>query len=215
MTVFREISAIDVKVVHECEKDSDDMDAVFEKKEIRKRMRTLRENMTREDMFSKSSIIFEQLLTVPEYKRAEKIFTYVSMDNEVDTIMLIDYSLSMDKRIFVPKVVGKDMLFYEISDISELSPGYYGIYEPDTDGKEPDYSRAGFMCMPGVAFDMEYNRIGYGGGFYDRYLSGENKFYKAALAYEYQFVDHIQTELSDVKPDMIVTEENIYRRLDY
>ena len=87
------------------------MDAVFEKKEIRKRMRVLRENMTREDMFSKSSLIFEQLITVPEYKKAEKIFTYVSMNNEVDTIMLIDYSLSMDKRVFVPKVFGKDMFF--------------------------------------------------------------------------------------------------------
>lgn len=191
------------------------MDAVFEKKEIRKRMRVLRENMTREDMFSKSSLIFEQLITVPEYKKAEKIFTYVSMNNEVDTIMLIDYSLSMDKRVFVPKVFGKDMFFYEISDISELSPGYCGIYEPDTDGKEPDYSKAGFMCMPGVAFDKEYNRIGYGGGFYDRYLSGENKFYKAALAYEFQFVEHIWTEHVDVKPDMIVTEDNIYRKLDY
>lgn len=191
------------------------MDAVFEKKEIRKRMRVLRENMTREDMFSKSSLIFEQLITVPEYKKAEKIFTYVSMNNEVDTIMLIDYSLSMDKRVFVPKVFGKDMFFYEISDISELSPGYCGIYEPDTDGKEPDYSKTGFMCMPGVAFDKDYNRIGYGGGFYDRYLSGENKFYKAALAYEFQFVDHIRTEHVDVKPDMIVTEDNIYRKLDY
>ncbi len=191
------------------------MDAVFEKKEIRKRMRVLRENMTREDMFSKSSLIFEQLITVPEYKNAEKIFTYVSMNNEVDTIMLIDYSLSMDKRVFVPKVSGRDMLFYEISDISELSPGYCGIYEPDTDGKEPDYSKTGFMCMPGVAFDKDYNRIGYGGGFYDRYLSGENKFYKAALAYEFQFVDHIRTEHVDVKPDMIVTEDNIYRKLDY
>ena len=191
------------------------MDAVFEKKEIRKRMRVLRENMTREDMFSKSLLIFEQLITVPEYKKAEKIFTYVSMNNEVDTIMLIDYSLSMDKRVFVPKVFGKDMFFYEISDISELSPGYCGIYEPDTDGKEPDYSKTGFMCMPGVAFDKEYNRIGYGGGFYDRYLSGENKFYKVALAYEFQFVEHIRTEHVDVKPDMIVTEDNIYRKLDY
>ena len=171
--------------------------------------------MTREDMFSKSLLIFEQLITVPEYKKAEKIFTYVSMNNEVDTIMLIDYSLSMDKRVFVPKVFGKDMFFYEISDISELSPGYCGIYEPDTDGKEPDYSKTGFMCMPGVAFDKEYNRIGYGGGFYDRYLSGENKFYKAALAYEFQFVEHIRTEHVDVKPDMIVTEDNIYRKLDY
>ena len=76
--------------------------------------------------------------------------------------------------MFVPRVSGKYMEFYEISDISELNPGYMGIYEPDINGKEPDYSRTGFMCMPGLAFDRSYNRIGYGGGFYDRYLSVEN-----------------------------------------
>ncbi len=191
------------------------MDTTFEKNEIRKQMKLYRENMTREDMFSKSTQIFEQLITVPEYKRAEKIFTYVSMNNEVDTIMLIDYSLSVEKRVFVPKVVGKNMEFYEISDISELSPGYFGIYEPDINGKEPDYSRTGFMCMPGLAFDREYNRIGYGGGFYDRYLSEKNSFYKAALAYEYQLLEHIPAQESDVRPDMIITEEDIHRKLDY
>lgn len=191
------------------------MDIIFEKKEIRKRMKALREAMTSDEMFFKSSMIFEQLITVPEYKRANKIFTYVSMNNEVDTIMLIDYSLSIDKRVFVPKVVGNSMEFYEISDISELSPGYFGIYEPDIDGKEPDCSRKGFMCMPGLAFDREYNRIGYGGGFYDNYLLRENGFYKAALAYDFQLVEHIPTEESDVRPDMLISEEKIYRRLDY
>lgn len=192
---------------------------VFEKNEeknvIRKQMKSLRRNMTREDRFQKATEIFEQLITVPEYKRAEKIFTYVSMDDEIDTIMLIDYSLSLEKRVFVPRVSGNNMEFYEISDISELSPGYFGIYEPDINGKEPDYSRTGFMCMPGLAFDKNFNRIGYGGGFYDRYLSGENRFYKAALAYEYQVLEHIPAQECDVKPDMIVTEENIRRNLDY
>ncbi len=194
-------------------------DKVFEKNEeknvIRKQMKSLRKNMEREDRFQKSMAIFEQVIMVPEFKRADKIFTYVSMDDEIDTIMLIDYSLSLEKRVFVPRVTGNDMEFYEISDISELSPGYFGIYEPDINGKEPEYSRAGFMCMPGLAFDKQFNRIGYGGGFYDRYLSRENKFYKAALAYEYQVLEHVPAEECDVKPDMIVTEENVKRRLDY
>ena len=160
-----------------------------EKNLIRKQMKQLRADMTRTERFEKSMQIFEQLITVPEFKRADRIYTYVSMDNEIDTIMLIDYSLSIEKRVFVPRVSGKDMEFYEISDISELSPGYMGIYEPDINGKEPDYSRTGFMCMPGLAFDRSYNRIGYGGGFYDRYLSVENKLYKAALAYEAQLLE--------------------------
>lgn len=186
-----------------------------EKNVIRKRMKQLRADMTRTERFEKSMRIFEQLITVPEFKRADRIYTYVSMDNEIDTIMLIDYSLSLEKRVFVPRVSGRDMEFYEISDISELSPGYMGIYEPDINGKEPDYSRTGFMCMPGLAFDRSYNRIGYGGGFYDRYLSVENKLYKAALAYEAQLLESIPAQDGDVRPDMIVTEENIYRKLDY
>lgn len=186
-----------------------------EKNLIRKQMKQLRADMTRTERFEKSMQIFEQLITVPEFKRADRIYTYVSMDNEIDTIMLIDYSLSLEKRVFVPRVSGKDMEFYEISDISELNPGYMGIYEPDINGKEPDYSRTGFMCMPGLAFDRSYNRIGYGGGFYDRYLSVENKLYKAALAYEAQLLESIPAQDGDVRPDMIVTEENIYRKLDY
>lgn len=186
-----------------------------EKNLIRKQMKQLRADMTRTERFEKSMQIFEKLITVPEFKRADRIYTYVSMDNEIDTIMLIDYSLSLEKRVFVPRVSGKDMEFYEISDISELNPGYMGIYEPDINGKEPDYSRTGFMCMPGLAFDRSYNRIGYGGGFYDRYLSVENKLYKAALAYEAQLLESIPAQDGDVRPDMIVTEENIYRKLDY
>ena len=186
-----------------------------EKNVIRKRMKQLRADMTRTERFEKSMQIFEQLITVPEFKRADRIYTYVSMDNEIDTIMFIDYSLSLEKRVFVPRVSGKDMEFYEISDISELNPGYMGIYEPDINGKEPDYSRTGFMCMPGLAFDKSYNRIGYGGGFYDRYLSVENKLYKAALAYEAQLLESIPAQDGDVRPDMIVTEESIYRKLDY
>lgn len=186
-----------------------------EKNLIRKQMKQLREDMTRTERFEKSMRIFEQLITVPEFKRADRIYTYVSMDNEIDTIMLIDYSLSLEKRVFVPRVSGKNMEFYEISDISELSPGYMGIYEPDINGKEPDYSRTGFMCMPGLAFDKSYNRIGYGGGFYDRYLSVGNKLYKAALAYEAQLLESIPAQDGDVRPDMIVTEESIYRKPDY
>ncbi len=186
-----------------------------EKNLIRKQMKQLRADMTRTERFEKSMQIFEQLITVPEFKRADRIYTYVSMDNEIDTIMFIDYSLSLEKRVFVPRVSGKDMEFYEISDISELNPGYMGIYEPDINGKEPDYSRTGFMCMPGLAFDKSYNRIGYGGGFYDRYLSVENKLYKAALAYEAQLFESIPAQDGDVRPDMIVTEESIYRKLDY
>ena len=178
-----------------------------EKNLIRKQMKQLRADMTRTERFEKSMQIFEQLITVPEFKRADRIYTYVSMDNEIDTIMLIDYSLSLEKRVFVPRVSGKDMEFYEISDISELNPGYMGIYEPDINGKEPDYSRTGFMCMPGLAFDRSYNRIGYGGGFYDRYIASQkNSLYKVAFAYYKQVFSKITVQEHDQTADCIVTE---------
>ena len=178
-----------------------------EKNLIRKQMKQLRADMTRTERFEKSMQIFEQLITVPEFKRADRIYTYVSMDNEIDTIMLIDYSLSLEKRVFVPRVSGKDMEFYEIRDISELNPGYRGIYEPDINGKEPDYSRTGFMCMPGLAFDRSYNRIGYGGGFYDRYIASQkNSLYKVAFAYYKQVFSKITVQEHDQTADCIVTE---------
>lgn len=179
---------------------------IMDKKSIREQVRAIRDNMTTSEMFSKSNQIFEQLIVQSQYRKADKIFTYVSCNNEVDTIMLIDYSLSIEKRVFVPKVVKNDMLFYEISDISELSPGYRGIFEPSTHGKDPDYSKTGLICMPGIAFDKNRNRIGYGGGFFDRYLQGENNLYKVALAYDYQVFDNIPSEETDIRPDMIITE---------
>ena len=124
--------------------------------------------------------------------------------------MLIDYSLLNEKRVFLPRVNGSRMDFYEISDITELSPGAFGIYEPDIEGKEPDYSKNGLLIMPGVAFDSLGNRIGFGGGFYDKYLSEGGRFLKIALAYDFQILENLPAEEHDEKTDIVVTENTIY-----
>lgn len=173
---------------------------------LRKQMKRMRNDMDSSSMFSKSQAVLERIVVLNQYRNSEKIFTYVSSNNEVDTIMLIDYSLSIEKRVFVPKVIGKEMLFYEITDISELSPGYMGIFEPSTDGKEPDCSKTGLICMPGLAFDRNKNRLGYGGGYFDRYLAGDNSLYKVALAYDFQILDYIPNTCNDIRPDMVITE---------
>ena len=107
----------------------------------------------------------------------------------------------------MPKVYGRDMKFHRITTLSELKPGKYGILEPDnTDICEPEQ---GLMIMPGLAFDKEHHRAGYGGGFYDRYLEQHPAFYKAAVAFSFQIVDHIETESYDLKPDCIITEQAV------
>lgn len=99
------------------------------------------------------------------------------------------------------------MKFHRITALSELKPGKYGILEPDnTDIREPEQ---GLMIMPGLAFDKEHHRAGYGGGFYDRYLEQHPAFYKAAVAFSFQIVDHIETERYDLKPDCIITEQAV------
>ena len=92
--------------------------------------------------------------------------------------------------------------------MDELEPGYMGIMEPVSDEHEvPD---GGLMIMPGIAFDNERNRIGYGGGFYDRYLSEHmNDYYKTAICFDYQVVESIQADEFDIKPDKIITDRRV------
>ena len=182
----------------------------MDKSEIRKNMRQLRSNMSFEEVLEKSKRIFQALVSTDAFKEAEGIYTYVNTQNEPDTIMLIDYSLKCQKQVFVPKVDGKNMDFYEISCVDELTSGYMGIYEPIVDGKKPDKTGEGLFIMPGVAFDKNLNRIGYGGGFYDRYLEKYPDFYKIAICYDFQVIDNIPTEDTDIKPDYIITERQIY-----
>lgn len=102
----------------------------------------------------------------------------------------------------------KYMEFVKIKSYQDLAPGYMGIMEPVSD----DYAslKNGLLVMPGIAFDTQKNRIGYGGGFYDRYLQQHmSDFYKTAICFDYQIVEHIMSEEFDIKPDKIITEKRI------
>ena len=152
---------------------------------------------------------------------SEWIYPFVSYSTEADTIDIIRYYLENGseerKRIAVPKVKGSEMDFYEIKSMNELSTGYMGIPEPIE--KRPVIADRGVMIMPGLVFDHELNRIGYGGGYYDRYLSkyGNDNLIKAAIAYDFQVVNKIDStsEEHDIKPDIIVTDKAEYTLLSH
>ena len=125
---------------------------------------------------------------------------------------IIENAFELGKKVFVPKVIGKNMIFVKIESFKELTQGYMGIREP-VSSDEADI-KEGFMCMPGMVFDNECNRIGYGGGFYDRYLSKDNEFIKAALCYDFQILEEIPHEPHDLKPDYVISEKRVIRRAD-
>ena len=111
----------------------------------------------------------------------------------------------------VPKVVGKDMIFYRLTDFSQLESGYFGIPEPREDGEVTRWEDA-LMIMPGVAFDKNCNRVGYGGGFYDRFLEKHPKICRVAVSFSFQILEEVPTEPTDICPEIIVTEDRTYRK---
>ena len=122
---------------------------------------------------------------------------------------LIEEAWKRGKEVAVPKVSGKDMVFYRLTDFSQLEPGYYGIPEPV--GKETVDWEEGLMIMPGVAFDRENHRVGYGGGFYDRFLEKHSGLSLLAVAFDFQILSQVPTEPTDIFPHSSVTEkETLY-----
>lgn len=154
--------------------------------------------------------IAQQLFETKEYQDADTVCFYVSAKNEVDTMHMIANAMHAGKRVAAPRVRGREMDFVLFSDLSELKEGAFGILEPQ--GSQVIDTKDTLLIMPGVAFDENCNRIGYGGGFYDRYLAEHEAAARIALAYELQIVKELETEGFDVKPDMIITEKRIIRR---
>lgn len=178
------------------------------KKEIRKKIFALRKIHTDEEIENWSRIITDKVLSLDEYRDSSRILAYVDYNHEVMTRFIIEAAWRDGKEVAVPKVVGKDMIFYKLTDFSQLSEGYFGILEP-SDGEIVDWDD-GTMIMPGVAFDKNNNRAGYGGGFYDRFLEKHPMIKRVAVAFSFQIVESVPTEPTDISPQIIVTENDIY-----
>lgn len=148
-----------------------------------------------------------RLIGLPAFLEAEQLLVYADYNHEVMTGFLIEEAWKKGKEVAVPKVVGKDMVFYKLTDWKQLEPGYFGIPEPSY-GEIAEWEDA-VMIMPGVAFDNNCHRVGYGGGFYDRYLEKHPKVKTIAAAFEFQILPEVPTEPTDIAPEMIVTEKQI------
>ncbi len=173
----------------------------------RKTMKDKRVCMPKEAVKELSGAICKTLLSMDIYQNANCICLYISAKNEVDTTPIIEAALQAGKMVAAPRVRDKQMDFIVFHSMEELELGSFGILEPT--GAEVVTPEQALLIMPGVAFDMNCNRIGYGGGFYDRYLAEHEAKVSVAFAYELQMVEQLEVEGFDKKPDMIITEKRV------
>lgn len=184
----------------------------MQKAEARSCMRIRRKALDLSDRQEWQSAAMKQLLSLPELHSAACVYPFVSCGTEIDTLEIIRYLLAEGKqRLGVPRVAGEQMEFIEIYSLDNLRPGTMNILEPIEGGIME--AREGIMLMPGLAFDRLGNRVGYGAGYYDKYLGqyDTGNLYKVAYAFDFQVMDMIEAEEHDQKVDCIVTERSIYR----
>lgn len=143
-----------------------------------------------------SKIFFESDL----YKNSQKIMSYISIQGEFEMKYINKRILSEGKKLILPKIYEKgNMKAFEVDDLSELQKNSWGLHEPlETMEMEPD-----LIIVPGVAFDKKGNRMGFGGGFYDRFL-GKRKVKTVALCYEFQILEELPVEDHDIPVDLVI-----------
>lgn len=183
----------------------------MDKTTIRKSIQEKRLSLDYDTVKLHSSKIFNNLLKIKEFIKTDRIYIYCDFRNEVNTEMIIEYCLKNNIEVCVPKIIDKTMLFYQIKSLNELDIGYMGIREPKANSVSVN-NHYGVVIVPGTAFDNNFNRMGYGGGYYDRFLSSNPNLTKIGIAYNFQILDTIPTEFHDIKMDYIVTNNNIIKR---
>lgn len=191
-----------------------------EKRKLRKQILALRDAMPIEEREEKSRRITEMLISMPLYKESDALLIYVNYQSETETTDLVNRALADGKRVFAPKVFGETMEFYQMTGMDDLRKGYKGIREP-VSGRifdaETDTGHT-LMLMPGAVFDENCHRIGYGKGFYDRYLKHISEkgisVHTLALCYECQVLPEIPFEEHDIRPQAILTEMRLRNRSD-
>lgn len=182
------------------------------KKELRKKYKEIRKNIKNRDIASKKAAnIF---LELEEYKNCNSLFIFLSFGSEIETQFIIERAISDGKKVALPYMTGKphEMVFIEINSLNDLVKNLIGIYEPIYNKDNIVVSDSStIVVVPGLAFDSDGYRIGYGGGYYDKYLS-ENIYYKSVgICFEEQITESIPTDKYDVKTDIIVTDRRVIK----
>lgn len=173
------------------------------KQELRKTIREQKRAMTPEEVERRSAELMRLFLASDAYKNAKTIYGYLPYNQEVRTVPMLEQAQRDGKRVAVPKVYGDEMKFLYLDDLTQVAKGYSGIPEPIADEPEADDETA-LVLMPGLAFDPQGHRIGYGGGFYDKFLCAEPNHPTVALCYDFQVLPVLETEEFDIPVDQVI-----------
>ena len=175
----------------------------MDKQALRKQIREMKRAMTEEQIVSKSEKLGQLFATSEAYRQAKTIYGYLPYNQEVRTTQMLQKALEDGKRVAVPKCYGDEMRFIYLDDLSKVEKGYCNIPEPIADGPIADDPTA-LVLMPGLAFDPQGHRMGYGGGFYDKFLAAEPNHPTLALCYDFQMLPYLETEDHDIPVDYVI-----------
>lgn len=180
-----------------------------DKKAIREEVRRRRAKADPQLLHQASRQIAKRVRELPAYKDHLILLAYVDARREVETRLLIRQAWADGKKVAVPRVDGEGVMhYYYIESFDDLEPGSFHLMEPKK-GCPLCETDTGLMLMPGVAFDERCHRVGYGGGYYDRYVERHPGLVHIALAFELQIFDSVPSEAHDIPPQMIVTDIRI------
>lgn len=176
------------------------------KSEMRRFIKNLRREMTDETITEISNQIYKNLIELDLYKNSKSIFVYLSMDKEIDTSKIINHALENGKEVFVPYLENRNMSLRRLKSLDDLTDGAYGI---KTSKNNESITNPDLSLVPGLSFDENKNRLGYGGGYYDKYLANSQTtsiglFADVTRSFE------IPTNETDISLDYILTENGIF-----
>ncbi len=172
------------------------------KNKLRQQHLNLRQAMDRKDVLKKSRKIVSKIIQMPEVQQADTIFSYNAFRNEVilDTIMLNGWQVAL------PQVINKEEMIFRLVDVDTVFvKSSYGVLEP-VNGTVITPTSKTVVLVPGSAFDLDGHRIGYGGGYYDRYLTKHSESFRIGVCYKHQLEVGLTVSAHDVTMQMMVTD---------
>ena len=175
----------------------------MDKKALRREIREQKRAMTEEEIVLRSEKLGQLFAQSEAYRNAKTIYGYLPYNQEVRTVPMLEQALREGKRVAVPKIYGDTMKFLYLDDLSRVEKNDMGIPEPIADTPVAD-DKTALVLMPGLAFTKRGDRMGYGGGFYDRFLAEEPDHPTLALCYDFQMVDSLPTEEFDIPVDTVL-----------
>lgn len=182
------------------------MDKVLLRKKVRADIR----NIDKDYEKASNAGIFENIIAMQAYEKAENIFAYFSVKGEVDTLELIKYSVQNGKNVFLPIVLGDGIMVFAKAVGEMVAGALYSIPEPDETAQRAEPKAGDMMLVPALCFDKNCYRLGQGGGYYDRYLEKYPELYKIGLCRNNLLMDEVPRETHDMSVDCVVTEKSVF-----